>query len=69
MQVDTPGEARMSQHRLVCADMQISNTKEKKQKLMKKIKVWKLKDSEKRRENCLKKNSRKKLLVLVMESG
>ena len=43
-----PGEACLTQHRLVCEAFQFSESKKKKWKGMGKIKIWKLKDRETR---------------------
>ena len=43
-----PGEACLTQHRLVCAAFQFLESKKKKLKEMRKIKIWKLKDRETR---------------------
>ena len=43
-----PGEACLTQHRLVCAAFQFLESKKKKYKGMRKIKIWKLKDRETR---------------------
>ena len=43
-----PGEACLTQHRLVCAAFRFSESKKKKWKGIRKIKIWKLKDRETR---------------------
>ena len=45
-----PGEACLTQHRLVRADLKVVDIKRKKWKGIKKIKVWKLKDEDTRKE-------------------
>ena len=45
-----PGEECLTQHRLVCADLIMPNKTKKRKRMEKRVKVWKLKEEDKREE-------------------